>query len=994
MSIDVRQTALMAQLEKNNPTYFGKALELRETVENWLAYIPHTFPHYTRHTIQHSEGIIRQLSQLLFTEGDPDRPVLENLSSLESYLLIVASYLHDSGMVASDKEKARILASSEWKTWTSGSGGGAKRWKELEAFRLESPPPDNAVRQFIADIQVRHLIAEFIRRNHHLRAADVISHHQEYFGRFAFDDPTLTRTIADICVAHGLRQHELEDNERYPHRRDVRGETANVRLMANLLRIGDLLDMDHDRACPLLLNAACPLPAESLAHWTQYQRFTHRLSAPDRIELVAECVNQEEHRYIRDWSQWLVAELNEARRVMASAPRHAGWQPPLASLDGPSPTIVIKAAAGAEYIPADWVFELDNDAIFERLIHDTYAGRDIFIRELIQNAADATRCQLYADLAKKHVKGPEYPTYVDEDQRKQYPIRISLGTTKKLNSLSGETETRQVLTVDDVGIGMDEEVILRYLLQVGRSYYTTAEFRRNFAFAPTSRFGIGFLSVFMASDEVTIETYKPTSQHAPEPIRLRLTGPRSYLLTEHGERARSGTRIDVVLREPMAPGHLTELVSHWCRRLEFPVIVNDLGEQSTIKAEKPDHFVSEVRDVFEEKARFVIRWFPVNREGIEGELYVFARVSESGESWVSSGWARHTYLPKHPQATIPEMPGDLICFQGINTQDNVGYALSGQDTVARLDIRGAAFRPTVSRGRLSGGFPPSLKAAIESRWDEILSVHLADSARAKGPNCWKYKQRLVSRIGSSAFWLREPETFLLYENGQERRLSLAEVLKLPHLVVISSSKHLFSMIDSSDDQEEFDPSVIVDWGIDSPTLLERDLKLVSEQHLGIVFSTTSVVYVRFAPDGQLMYGWSTGLNEPLFAEHRHSRMARVELPSKQTLATRTHSTGKSYENHILLNEDHPIVKWLVKVKAACSQGSHGLNREHFNKLVSLLEMPAKYLGHEYENLQEYLDGWKEIPDLPGDLYPPHMEITAEMFHLQKTTESQSEEQSR
>jgi molecular chaperone HtpG len=185
----------------------------------------------------------------------------------------------------------------------TGDGGGARRWREIEQLRSEAGI-EVPVRHFLADLQTRFLIGEFIRARHHLRAADVITQHGDHLGGVSFNDPALQQTIADVCVAHGLRQHELEDRTKYPDRRDIRGEQVNVRLLAILLRLGDLLDMNSDRACPLLLNAACPLPADSLAHWTQYQRISHKMVAPDRIELRAECQNQEEHMFLQDWCQW------------------------------------------------------------------------------------------------------------------------------------------------------------------------------------------------------------------------------------------------------------------------------------------------------------------------------------------------------------------------------------------------------------------------------------------------------------------------------------------------------------------------------------------------------------------------------------------------------------------------------------------------------------------------------------------------------------------
>jgi molecular chaperone HtpG len=144
---------------------------------------------------------------------------------------------------------------------------------------------------------------------------------------------------------------------------------------------------------------------------------------------------------------------------------------------------------------------------------------------------------------------------------------------------------------------MDRDIIERYLLQVGRSFYTTHDFQRSFAFVATSRFGVGFLSIFGASDDITIDTYKPSSSSGDGPLRLALTGPRNYLLLEKGHRQRSGTRIEAVLRKPLLPSQLAKSVSEWCRRVEFPIKFHENGLDTEITSERKEQFIYEVPDV-------------------------------------------------------------------------------------------------------------------------------------------------------------------------------------------------------------------------------------------------------------------------------------------------------------------------------------------------------------------------------------------------------------
>ena len=753
----------------------------------------------------------------------------------------------------SDKEKIEILGSEEWKKWTSGREGGAERWNEIQTLRRGNAPEDEVIRNFLADVQTRFLIAEFIRRIHHLRAADLIDQHETMLGLFAFNDPILQRTIADVCVAHGLRKHELEDHGRYPDRRDVRGQAVNVRLIAILLRLGDLLDMSFDRACPLLLNAACPLPANSFAHWDQYKRINSRLTAPDRIEISAECETQEEHRLLQDWCQWLFEEVINAGRLMSRAKRHQSWQLPTVSIGGAESSIQIKPSPSATYFPSRWTFELDPEAVLNRLIHNIYGNPLAFIRELIQNALDATRCQMYADLVKEGIQPPEYPTQVNKLRRMQYQVRVKLETRTSLNPLSGENEVRQILSVEDPGIGMDREIIERYFLQVGRSFYTTDEFQRNFGFVPTSRFGVGFLSVFAVSDHVVVDTLKSSSVNQDGPICLTLSGPKNYLLTEKGKRTGDGTRIEVLLREPIPHGTVSELVSGWCRRVEFPIVVDDLGIQRTVVSESPDNFVYTRPDVVDEGADLAVRAFPINRPGIEGDLYVFAKVGRDGESWTDWDTYHDTYPKKYPRATPPEFPEPLMCIHGIAM---TGYTTRTQGRmIARIDYR----RPPpelVSLSRAESGniwaqLPDRRDPLLSERWAEILEEHLSSSPHAFGEDSWTYKQELSNSFEIPSFWLHVPAMVRVFDAGETKLLSLDS---LEAITPISTATTL------SSDQKMSPPDLIdISMRLGRTVIASTDVRRLSRISRELIFDNRVITNLSWPDRKALVLDWETGV---------------------------------------------------------------------------------------------------------------------------------------
>ncbi|MNR83078.1 heat shock protein 90 [compost metagenome] len=961
MKHPIENFALISYLKDCDVSLYAKVFELRNAIEAWLSYVPQTFPHYTSHTVKHSDNIVAQLSLLLFEDGDFHRPTVP-LSPVEVYILVVSAYLHDSGMVVSDETKIEIIGSDSWRDWVSGEGGGAKRWSEIQVLRASAQNPYNETTMFLADVQTRFLIAEFIRRNHHLRASDVIEQHQATLGRFALDNPMLQKTIADVCVSHGLSKRQLEDNERFPERRSIFGQMVNVRFLAILLRVGDLLDMNSDRACSLLLNAACPLPADSLAHWTQYQRISHFSISPDVIELTAECLSQDEHRLIQDWCQWLVDEVNNAAVVMSRSKRHERWVPPRVAIDGPQATILIRPHQKALYTPSRWVFKLDSDAVLQRLIHDVYQSRLSFVRELVQNSLDAMRCRLFSDLKSEGRLVPGFPTEVSDEIRARYTLRISLVETDIKNELSGELEKRQLLTIDDSGIGMDADVINDYFLQVGRSYYSSDDFRRSFAFIPTSRFGVGFLSVFAASSNVTVETYKPTSRTNPMPLRLTLMGPSTYLLTEKGSRNSAGTTIQIVLNEPILKGDLTKAMKDWCKRVEFPIFVSDLGIDSHIVAEDRNQFEAEFPLVTDASTRFCYRAFPINRTGIEGELYVFSVISEEGESWVLWNWAMNQYPEEHPFAHAPSPIPSITCFHGIVVASNNNW-----DTpiAQRLDYRSNFHSVPLSREGMvvKNRRRQTVDPAVTSRWHEILADHLNSTPFSKGPDGWFYMQRLVKYFPFSTFWWEYPATIKCFHKGRITFLSLSELIENKSiLTTVGIEKNAQYLDERMLDISNQNPSHIV---------LSGDIiNKLSKNFRGDIFKNRTIFSVSNNDNNMMVLEWGVGDEEPFVVGSKP--MVLASLPGLDLIGIRIHKTLDDIYDCVIFNENNKFVEWLTRFRCVAESGEHGISVRKFYSIVDKIHDSLRYGGYNFEAIASLLAHWGTYFSQVEELIPPQI----------------------
>ncbi|HEX2838222.1 MAG TPA: hypothetical protein VHN77_08875, partial [Phycisphaerales bacterium] len=240
--------------------------------------------------------------------GNALAPVV-GLSAAEAYCLLCSAYLHDMGMVVSPGTQSEILDSAAWQSFVAQGGKGHDGYLKYTLIRTNAQNENSDKAHFFADAALRHLIADFVRRDHHERAVTTLQMH-DFLRQLVDDgDSVAFETIAAICAGHGLDDRDLADKERFPEERDVFGEKVNVRFLARLLRIGDLLDMDTRRTDPMSAKAVTPLPPDATPHWKQYSTKKHENVSPEEIAFRFECKDQDTHRVLRDWLGWLESEV-------------------------------------------------------------------------------------------------------------------------------------------------------------------------------------------------------------------------------------------------------------------------------------------------------------------------------------------------------------------------------------------------------------------------------------------------------------------------------------------------------------------------------------------------------------------------------------------------------------------------------------------------------------------------------------------------------------
>lgn len=192
-----------------------------------------------------------------------------------------------------------------------------------------------------------------------------------------------------------------------------------------------------------------------------------------------------------------------------------------------------------------------TENIFPVIKKFLYSDHEIFLREIVSNAVDAT--QKLKTLA---TKGD-----LKEDMG-DLSVRVSVDKDAK------------TITVSDHGIGMTEDEIEKYINQI--AFSGANDFLDKYkedANAIIGHFGLGFYSSFMVSKEVEIVT--KSWQEGAQAVKWNCDGSPSYTI-EPTEKAERGTdiimHIDDDCQEFVDENKISELLNKYCRFLPIPVV--------------------------------------------------------------------------------------------------------------------------------------------------------------------------------------------------------------------------------------------------------------------------------------------------------------------------------------------------------------------------------------------------------------------------------------
>jgi molecular chaperone HtpG len=203
--------------------------------------------------------------------------------------------------------------------------------------------------------------------------------------------------------------------------------------------------------------------------------------------------------------------------------------------------------------------------LLDILAHSLYTDRAIFLRELISNASDALNRIQFELLTNHEVVGAEH----------ELAIHLRANAANR------------TLTISDSGIGMNRDELIEnlgtiahsgaraFLLNAGKGQAAQEEI--------IGQFGVGFYSVFMVADSVTVtsRSYRPEETA----WRWSSTGDSSFTL-EPAEKVTRGTAIHIHLKEDAAefaqPWRLESIIRKHSNYVSFPIYVENVENSATV----------------------------------------------------------------------------------------------------------------------------------------------------------------------------------------------------------------------------------------------------------------------------------------------------------------------------------------------------------------------------------------------------------------------------
>lgn len=468
------------------------------------------FPHYSRHDESHSKQILINIERLL---GDS----IDLLTATDTWLLLEAAYWHDIGMVVPQDDIEAALLQPAFQQYIDNICNAPNH--ELHRFVMNFDPLDvskcfkGADNPMDAVDKFRQLMAEWFRQQHAERSERIVQAPWNNAGisspRTELIPARLFKLLGRICEIHGMPFSELLPNGLPFKEAGLAQEDCHPRFVACLLRMGDLLDLDDNRFCPVMERIAGRNRSNiSKAHKDKHAGVYHLRIDRERIEISAECETIDGYLETFKWFDWLKQEIQDqiANWQDIVPNRSLGLLPTLGSI-----TVRLKGELQVLKEGQRPQFSVDGAKAIELLQgNNLYSTKFTCVRELLQNSIDATLLRLWLIEEKNKLPEDWISPFSSGVKKILKSAQVIVELTEVPDLVGANTgKTDWVLKIIDQGTGISRSD-LEYMLRIGGSQLNTQ--RQNKIntmpewMKPSGAFGIGFQSVFLICEEVSLTT--------------------------------------------------------------------------------------------------------------------------------------------------------------------------------------------------------------------------------------------------------------------------------------------------------------------------------------------------------------------------------------------------------------------------------------------------------------------------------------------------------
>lgn len=481
----------------------------KQTLEPILNAIIKDYPHYSFHDNSHSESILLNIERILGLEN------INKLSPTDLWLVLHVSYLHDFGMVILDTKIYDIWRSSNFQEFVREQVNNADEDLKKAAMTINDLNKFSEEYNITWPLEVKKattvLLSSYCRSKHAEFSREYILDINNVWGidlgHNGLIKNRLISLIGDISIIHTKPFNEVLSLHKESN--GFGNDYMHPRFVACMLRMGDVLDLDNGRFNPYSVEIFGEMPKSSKNHFEKHEATKHVLVTNEVIEVEADCKSDETYRETRRWFDSLKNEIDNLRLSWNDiAPSEFGRPPKLA--------ICKITRNGSDDLNelSNLKFNISQKKAFE-IIEGSSIYKDKFacLRELIQNAEDASKIQLWRDIKdgifyckngidkSKVESGTLLPSDIPPWIYEIYSIEIDVSRNDKNNA---------VVLIQDHGTGISI-LSLKAICDVGQSYRSRNEAKQEIEgmpewLRPTANFGIGLQSCFMATDKFDIIT--------------------------------------------------------------------------------------------------------------------------------------------------------------------------------------------------------------------------------------------------------------------------------------------------------------------------------------------------------------------------------------------------------------------------------------------------------------------------------------------------------